>query len=110
MFLEALAGLADDLSYIQDRVAAEGTLQTATQRRSLVRLARLVDYEPRPATSAAVLLQFDVSKDGTLPDGLVVSARRPDGAAVPFETGPALAGRGPGTPVRGAWSADVLRP
>jgi uncharacterized phage protein gp47/JayE len=110
MFLEALCALADDLSYTQDRVAAESALETATQRRSLVRLARLIDYEPRPATSAAVLLQFDVSKDGTIPDGLVVSARRPDGTAIPFETGAALAGRGPGTPVRAAWSSDVLRP
>ena len=55
MFLEALSALADDLSYTQDRVAAEATLMTATQRRSVVRHARLVDYEPsagdgRPAS------------------------------------------------------------
>jgi hypothetical protein len=110
MFLEALCALADDLSYTQDRIAAESALETATQRRSLVRLARLVDYELRPATSAAVLLQFDVSQDAPLPDGLVVSARRPDGSAIPFETGASLAARGPGTPVRWAWSSDVLRP
>ena len=47
MFMEALASLADDLSYQQDRIAAEAWLETATERRSLVRLARLVDYEPR---------------------------------------------------------------
>ena len=46
MFLEALSALADDLSYTQDRIAAEATLATATQRRSVVRHARLVDYEP----------------------------------------------------------------
>jgi hypothetical protein len=34
MFLESLAVLADDLSYSQDRVAAEAALETATQRRS----------------------------------------------------------------------------
>ena len=33
---------------------------TATQRLSLVRHARLVDYEPAPATVATVLLQLDV--------------------------------------------------
>ena len=48
MFLEALSAVADDLSYTQDRVAAEATLMTATQRRSVVRHARLVDYEPTP--------------------------------------------------------------
>ena len=54
MFLEALSALADDLSYTQDRVAAEATLITATQRRSVVRHARLVDYEPQPALAATV--------------------------------------------------------
>ena len=89
MFLESLSSLADDLSYSQDRVAAEGTLDTATQRRSLLRLARLVDYEPTPATSSRVLLQFNVLS-GPLPSGLVVSALGPDGIAIEFETGTGL--------------------
>ena len=54
MFLEALSSLADDLSYQQDRIAAEASLLTATQRRSVVSLARLVDYEPQPATVVRV--------------------------------------------------------
>ena len=37
------------------------TLATATQRRSVVRHARLVDYEPRPATSARGVVQVDVA-------------------------------------------------
>jgi hypothetical protein len=89
MFLEALASLGDDLSYTQDRIEAESTLLTATQRRSIVRLARLVDYWPRPATSARVLLQFDVSS-GPIPAGLLVSALAPDGTAIAFETGTGL--------------------
>jgi uncharacterized phage protein gp47/JayE len=93
MFLESLAGLADDLSYTQDRVAAEAAIETATQRRSIVRLARLVDYEPRPATSASVLLQFDVSAAGTIPGGMRTSGLAPDGQAVVFETGTGLADR-----------------
>src|SRR5271156_6036605 len=68
MFLEALAGLADDLSYTQDRVAAEATLETATQRRFIVPQAGLVDYEPRPATPSTVQLQFNVT-GGTIPAG-----------------------------------------
>ena len=52
MFLEALAGLADDRSYTQDRVAAEATLETATQRLDRAPGATGFDYEPRPATSA----------------------------------------------------------
>src|SRR2546430_887261 len=61
MVMEALCAVADDLSYTQDRIAAESTLDSATQRRSVVRLARLVDYEPAPATAARVHMQFDVS-------------------------------------------------
>jgi hypothetical protein len=88
--LEALAALADDLSYTQDRVAAEATLDTATQRRSIVRHARLVDYEPRPLTSARALLQLNVSA-GPITPGAAVSARGPDGGVVVFETGTGLA-------------------
>ncbi|MFZ0304760.1 MAG: baseplate J/gp47 family protein [Terracidiphilus sp.] len=89
MFMEALCSLTDDLSYTQDRIAAEALIDTATQRRSLVRLARLVDYEPQPATASAVLLQFDVT-GGPIPSGLLVSASAPDGSAVDFETGTGL--------------------
>ena len=45
MLMEALAAIADELSYYQDRVSAESTIETATQRLSAVRHARLADYE-----------------------------------------------------------------
>lgn len=89
MFMEALSSLADDLSYTQDRIAAEAAIDTATQRRSLIRLARLVDYEPAPATSSSVLLQLEVSS-GPIPTGLLVSAPQPDGTSIDFETGTGL--------------------
>lgn len=92
MFMEALASLADDLSYQQDRIAAEAWLETATERRSLVRLARLVDYEPRVATAARVLLELQMvaTATGPIPAGLMVSALAPDGTPVDFETGTGL--------------------
>lgn len=89
MFMEALSALADDLSYTQDRIAAEATLETATQRRSILHHARLVDYEPRPATAARTLLQLDVTSNSISP-GLAVSAQAPDGAIINFETGTGL--------------------
>jgi hypothetical protein len=122
MFLEALSALADDLSHTQDRIAAESALNTATQRRSVVRLARLVDYEPQPATSATVMLQFDVGPGILrLPDGLVATAIGPDGVTVPFETGISLANRlldgsgnrldaPPTSPTNPAWNTGVIRP
>lgn len=91
MFMEALCSLADDLSYTQDRIAAEASLATASQRRSIVRHARLVDYEPRPATAARTMLQFDVNVGvGSLPVGLVVTAQGAAGEIIPFETGTGL--------------------
>lgn len=107
MFLESLASLGDDLSYLQDRIAAESALDTATERRSVVRHARLVDYEPRPATAARVLLRFDVAAAGAIPTGLLVSARSADGEEIPFETGEGL--RDEGTyPVSPLW--DPIAP
>jgi hypothetical protein len=90
MFLEALCALADDLSYQQDRVAAEATLDNATERRSVVRHARLVDYQPRPETVARAWLMCQVS--GTaIPAGVEVRANDPAGGVVPFEIGSGLA-------------------
>ncbi len=90
MFAEVLSAAADELSYLQDRVAAEGALETATQRRSLVSLARLVDYEPRPATSATTTLVLDVSAAAALAPGARVWAPTPDGGRAPFEVGTGL--------------------
>jgi hypothetical protein len=86
---EVLCALADDLSYTQDRIAAEAILETATQRRSILDHARLVDYEPRPATTARVWLQLDVT-GLTVNSGLLVSAQSPEGAEIPFEIGTGL--------------------
>jgi hypothetical protein len=95
MGMEALCALADDLSYTQDRIAAEPTLETATQRRSILHHARLVDYEPRPATTARVWLQLDVT-GLTVPSGLLVGAQSPEGMPIPFETGTGLVNLKPG--------------
>jgi hypothetical protein len=102
MFLEALSATADDLSYMQDRIAGEATLTTATQRSSVVRHARLVDYEPGPNVSATVMLQFDVA-DGIaeVKHGFAVSAQRPDGVPIAFEIGTGLASQ-PVDPLTGA--------
>jgi hypothetical protein len=91
MMAEVLSAVGDELSYLQDRVAAEATLPTATQRRSLVSLARLVDYEPQPATSATTIVQCNVGAPGVVPAGTRISALAPDGTKVPFEIGTGLA-------------------
>jgi hypothetical protein len=51
-----------------------------------------VDYEPKPALAASVLLQFTVNATtGVIPAGQAVSAAGPDGTAIDFETGTGLA-------------------
>jgi hypothetical protein len=108
VLMEALAALADELSYYQDRVAAESTLQTATQRLSAVRHARLVDYEPAPATVATTVLQLDVAvppgesppqaAGWTIDTPLLVRALGADGSVTDFETeDPATGLASPGT-------------
>ncbi|MDQ0464399.1 hypothetical protein QO010_002180 [Caulobacter ginsengisoli] len=108
MFAEALSALADELSYQQDRVAAETSIETATQRRSVTALARLVDYEPRPATSAHVQLRLDVAGP-PIPAGALVGARTPEGEVIPFEIGTGLTDASV-YPVNPAWNAGKLIP
>ena len=86
MLAELLAAVGDDLSYYQDRVSLESALATATQQVSAQRLARLVDYEPAPATSAHLVVQLDVAGAG-LPRGLIVEASLPDGGTLAYELG-----------------------
>ncbi len=106
MFAESLCSIADDLSYQQDRIANEAFLATATERVSLVRHARLVDYEPRPATAARVMLQLTVADGATGPigAGVRVSAINPDGTIIDFETGTGLAD-GSNYRVSASWNA-----
>jgi hypothetical protein len=95
MLLEVLAAMADELSHYQDRVLAESTLATATQRLSVVRHARLVDYEPTPATVATAVLQLEVNPPASAPPAtgwkidtrvpLLVSALGAGGTAINFE-------------------------
>jgi hypothetical protein len=86
VLLEALSAIGDDLSYIQDRSHLQGSIDTATERRAIVRLAGLVDYEPASVTSARTTLQCNVT-GSTLPVGVRVTALAADGSEVPFEIG-----------------------
>ncbi|HTW98467.1 MAG TPA: baseplate J/gp47 family protein [Acidimicrobiales bacterium] len=90
VLMEVLAAIADELSYYQDRVAAESSLATATQRLSVLRHARLVDYEPAPATMASTALQLDVTAAAMLQAPLLCRASAADGSSVSFEVGPPL--------------------
>jgi len=66
VLIELFAYAADILSYYQDRVANEAYLSTATQRRSVVELLRLIDYQVDPGLAASALIHFDVSANVTV--------------------------------------------
>jgi len=69
--LDAWATVADVLTFYQERIANEGYLRTATERRSILELARLIGYRLRPAVSASVYLAFTVADgfQGEIPVG-----------------------------------------
>jgi predicted phage baseplate assembly protein len=105
LLAELLAAVGDDLSLLQDRVALQATLDTATEMVSVVRAARLVDYEPRPATSARTWAQVDVAVPG-VPTGVVVQAPQPDGGVLDFELGGGLVDHGSGELRTGSLGVD----
>jgi hypothetical protein len=48
--LDGWATVGDVLTFYQERIANEGYLRTATERRSILELARLVGYKLRPVS------------------------------------------------------------
>ena len=58
--LDAVAAVADVLTFYQERIVTESFLATATERRSVLELARLLGYELRPGVAAETLLAFTV--------------------------------------------------
>ena len=106
--LDAWAALADVLTFYQERIASESYLRTATERFSLLQLARLIGYELRPGVAASTDLAFFVEdaegapKRATIPAGLKVqSIPGQDELPQTFETGLAFE-------ARAEW--NVLRP
>jgi hypothetical protein len=56
--LDAWSSVLDVLSFYQERIANEGYLRTATERRSVLELARSIGYELRPGVAASTFLSF----------------------------------------------------
>jgi predicted phage baseplate assembly protein len=97
--LDAWAAVADVLTFYQERIANESYLRTATERRSLVELANLIGYTPRPGVAASAYLAFTLDDTG-LPDDVPVplgtrvqSIPGPGEKPQVFETIEAITGR-----------------
>jgi hypothetical protein len=87
--VELLAYTGDYLSYYQDAVATEAYLETARQRISVRRHARLVDYQMHEGSNSRAWVVVETSGNPTLDprDAFFVTASpaslRADGAAIP---------------------------
>lgn len=55
---DAWATVLDVLSFYQERIANEGYLRTATERRSILEMARSIGYELRPGVAAGTYQAF----------------------------------------------------
>lgn len=61
--LDAWATVGDVLTFYQERIANEGYLRTATERRSVLEQARLVGYRLRPGVASSVHLAYTIEKN-----------------------------------------------
>jgi predicted phage baseplate assembly protein len=100
--LDAWATVGHVLTFYQERIANEGYLRTATERRSILELARLVGYALRPGIASTVYLAYTI--DPNFKDEVVIpqgarSQSVPNPGELPqsFETSDPL-------PTRAAWN------
>lgn len=103
--LDAWATVADVLTFYQERIANEGFLRTATERRSVLELARAIGYELNPGVAAATFLAFTVEDAPGAPESVVVpqntrvlSIPKPGHLPQPFESSAEIT-------ARAAWNA-----
>lgn len=71
--MDAWAVVADVLTFYQERIANEGFLRTATERRSILELARAIGYELDPGVAAEAWLAFKVDDAKGTPSRAVVA-------------------------------------
>ena len=71
--LDAWATVADVVTFYQERILTEGFLRTATERTSVLELARAIGYELRPGVAASTHLRFAVESVPGAPPGALVA-------------------------------------
>jgi hypothetical protein len=86
--LDGWATVADVLAFYQERIANEGYLRTATERRSILELARLVGYTLRPGVSATVYLAYTIDEDHSVTPAKPVTTTIPIGSRSQSVPGP----------------------
>lgn len=89
--LDSWATVADVLTFYEERIANEGYLRTATERRSVLELARLVGYALRPGVASTVYLAYTLDDKQADPVEIPIGSRSqsipgPDELPQSFET------------------------
>lgn len=111
--VELMAAVADEHAYLQDRIAREATLTSATQRRGHLRHARLVDRWLHTGRTAQAWITVTVpaGRSGTLAAGMRLWSADRDNQVVDFALGRGLAEALTLPPrryqVRAAWNAFI---
>ncbi len=93
MLMEVMSALGDEMAYYQDRIAREAHLETATQRRSVRRHARLLDYQVHDGLGASTWIDITVDTNfgsGTILAGTNVWALSDTQETIMFEIGNGL--------------------
>jgi hypothetical protein len=75
--VDACACVADVLTFYQERIANEGFLRTAIERRSVLELARAIGYELKPGVAASTHLAFTVEDAPGAPGVCTLAQRTP---------------------------------
>jgi predicted phage baseplate assembly protein len=65
--MDATATVCDILAFYQERIANEGYLRTARERRSVLWLARAIGYELNPGVAAGTWLAFTIEDPPPIP-------------------------------------------
>jgi predicted phage baseplate assembly protein len=73
--LDAWACVAEVLTFYQERLANEHYLRTATERRSVLELARAIGYELDPGVAASVRLAFTLRDTPNAPASVQLAER-----------------------------------
>jgi hypothetical protein len=92
MLVELMSAVGDEMAYYQDRIGQEAFLETASQRRSIRRHARLVDYPMHDGQGAFAWLDIKVKPgaSGNITSGTNFWALSEQGLRTDFELGQGL--------------------
>jgi len=86
--IDAWATVSDVLAFYQERIANESYLRTATERVSVIDLAELIGFRPRPGVAAATALAFTLDEAAGAPEQAVQQTTIERGARVQSIPGP----------------------